>query len=202
MSSKIHTVIAILQNLKYLIFCSFISLIFKIFVSMMNIIKQGSAKSVEFLVARLMCSGGCSSRYARQDEESFTTQEIYYKENHGASTADNDGECCMDENTEHGNNAHKDRLSRRRKDLECSNHTTTATTTSTTSTATAFHSEETGKAFRCRSSQKGQSDFRKLALAGALQHDNEQQQQQISCHQQPYSFQTTIPIAGITEAQV
>lgn len=167
----------ILKYIKYIVFCSFLAILFKILSKLMRVIKKGGAKSLKYLVTSLMCSGGGTcSRYAlnEEDEESFTTQEIYYQDNnHNASIGDGSSECCMDENGD----VEDDRglfasplCGKSAKQGKCENYTT------------AYHSEETGRAFRCRS-HKGQSDFRKLALPGAMQLDVEQQQQ-------PYSLQS------------
>lgn len=183
--------VAILSFLKYLIFCYFWALLFKILLSLLGVIKKGSAKSLEFLVRSLMCSGGgaCYNKYALQDEESFTTQEIYYKDNNNEDGYDSfadDGE---------------ELLSPAEKKVSPNMNTSPSHTA-------AYHSEETGKAlFRYRRNGN-KSDFRKLTLPRAIQPDNEQQQQELSCHhQQPYSFQTTIPSSLspeviITEAQL
>lgn len=187
---KIRTLLMILKYIKYIIFCSFLAILFKILSKLMRVIKKGGAKSLKYLVTSLMCSGGGTcSRYAlnEEDEESFTTQEIYYQDNnHNANIGDGGGggsECCMDENgVEDDRGLLASPLCRKSvKQEKCDNYTT------------AYHSEETGRAFRCRS-HKGQSDFRKLALPGALQLDVEQQQQ-------PYSLQsmntTTAPAAVV-----
>ncbi|CAL8113405.1 unnamed protein product [Orchesella dallaii] len=183
MNVKIRAVLLIFKYLKLFIFCSFLAILFKIFLSLMRIIKRGSANSLRFLVASLMCSGGGTcSKYTLsvEDEESFTSREIYYKDNSQQSV---DGDNNM-EDTE----IILDSLSPHVKDSQQHYNI-------------PYHSEETGRTFRCRS-QQGQSDIRKLTLAGAMKLDDEQQQ---LLYQQPHFVvcpKSTTSAAGEIEAQL
>lgn len=170
---KLCAIFEFLKFLKYIIFCSFLAILFKLFLGMVRLIKKGSSKSLNYLVASLMCSGGrACSKYGlnAEDEESFTTQEIYYKDN---TQHLEDERCTAKNETAGGGEILLDDSIPSTETEKCKIYTT------------AFHSEEAGSesAFRYRRHKK-QSVFRKLALASAIKLDDEQQQQ-------PYSLPYT-----------
>lgn len=167
---KIRTVLIILKYLKLLIFCSFLAILCKLLLSTFKLIKKGSANSIRYLVASLMCSGGTCSKYGLnvEDEESFTTEEIYY------GTDDNDQTRFSNTRTdENGEDSGSEILLE--KSLPYAKRETCESYTA------ACYSEETGseqerRAFSRHRSHKRQSDFRKLALPGAIElHDYQQQ---------------------------